>query len=318
MDIDIPTLIMWAIVGGGGISVLIFVFGFRSKGKRSERIKSVVSRQRGDLSRQQIDNMTKTSSIRLGRSSSLSDTVNDIFRKLNLQDLLSQKEVRMVLSQAGFRGQSVVAVYIASRVLGAIVGFSVTLLYVNSIPEFGYPGFMKLVFAAAAGAAGFYLPRVIVMNTAQKRQQEMTDAFPDTLDLMVICVEAGLAVENAFSRVTDEIMENSPTLAQELGLTSAELAYLGDRRVAYQNFATRTGLPAAKGLATTLIQSEPYGTPVGQALRVLAQEKRDERMSLAEKKAASLPAKLSVPMIIFFLPVLFSVVIGPAAMSIGN
>ncbi|MBT3906726.1 MAG: type II secretion system F family protein, partial [Rhodospirillaceae bacterium] len=112
--------------------------------------------------------------------------------------------------------------------------------------------------------------------------------------------------------------ENSPTLAQELGLTSAELAYLGDRRVAYQNFATRTGLPAAKGLATTLIQSEQYGTPVGQALRVLAQEKRDERMSLAEKKAASLPAKLSVPMIIFFLPVLFSVVIGPAAMSIGN
>ncbi|MCH7551164.1 MAG: type II secretion system F family protein, partial [Proteobacteria bacterium] len=151
-----------------------------------------------------------------------------------------------------------------------------------------------------------------------KRQQEMSDVFPDTLDLMVICVEAGLGVEAAFARVTEEIIDQSPILATELGLLSAELAYLGDRRQSYVNFSNRTGLPAAKALSTALIQSEQYGTPVGVALKVLAQEKRDERMSAAEKKAAALPAKLTVPMIIFFLPVLFIVVIGPAAMQVGN
>ena len=157
---------------------------------------------------------------------------------------------------------------------------------------------------------------MVVSNFAQKRQQEMNQAFPDTLDLLVICVESGLGIEAAFDKVTEEIAENSPILAQEFGLTTAELAYLGDRHKAYENFAKRTGLPAAKSLSTTLVQSEKYGTPVGQALKVLSQERRDERMSLAEKKGASLPAKLTVPMIVFFLPVLYEVVIGPAIIQI--
>jgi len=146
----------------------------------------------------------------------------------------------------------------------------------------------------------------------------MTDVFPDVLDLMVICVEAGLGIEQAFARVSEEIVDSSPVLAQEIGILGAELAYLGDRRKAFENFALRTGLPAAKSLATTLIQSEQYGTPVGVAVQVLAKEKRHDRMSQAEKKAASLPAKLTVPMIIFFLPVLFIVVIGPAVIQITS
>jgi tight adherence protein C len=140
----------------------------------------------------------------------------------------------------------------------------------------------------------------------------MTATFPDMLDLLVICVEAGLSIEAAFTRVTEEIADSSPVLAEEIGLTSAELTFLGDRSKAYANLSARTGLPAAKSLATALIQSERYGTPVSVALKVLAQENRDDRMAKAEKKAGALPAQLTVPMIVFFLPVLFLVIIGPA------
>ena len=174
------------------------------------------------------------------------------------------------------------------------------------------------MFSGLGGVVGFFLPKILISNKVQNRQEQMTASFPDALDLLLICVESGLGIEMAFSKVTEEIMENHPILASEIGLTSAELAFLGDRRQAYENFALRTGMDVAKSLSTTLIQSEQYGTPVGTALKVLAQEKRDERMSAAEKKAAALPAKLTVPMIIFFLPVLFIVVIGPAALSLGN
>ena len=206
----------------------------------------------------------------------------------------------------------------STRILVALgIGFG-TLIYIGLMEDFPYPNFAKFIFAGVGAVVGYYLPKLMLANTIQKRQDEMTQAFPDTLDLMVICVEAGLGVESAFARVTEEIVDASPILAQEFGLLSAELAYLGDRRQAFENFSNRTGMASAKALSTTLIQSEQYGTPVGVALKVLAQEKRNDRMSQAEKKAAALPAKLTVPMIIFFLPVLFIVVIGPAAMQIGG
>ena len=134
--------------------------------------------------------------------------------------------------------------------------------------------------------------------------------------MLVICVESGLSIGAAFSRVTEEIAETSPILSRELALLSAELMFLGNRRVAYQNFADRTGLAPARSLATTLIQSDRYGTPVGVALKVLAQEYRDERMSRAEKKASSLPSRLSVPMVVFFMPSLFLVILGPPFLQI--
>ncbi|MFQ5764344.1 MAG: type II secretion system F family protein, partial [Rhodospirillales bacterium] len=226
--------------------------------------------------------------------------------------------LRSELAQAGLRGRQVVAAYITTRLLMAIGGGIATLILLGLMKKFPYPEFVKFIFAGVGAVAGFYLPKLLLANTVQKRQQEMNDAFPDALDLLVICVESGLGVEAAFSRVTEEIIESSPILAQEFGLLSAELAYLGDRRQAYQNFTNRTGMASVKALATALVQSEQYGTPVGVALQVLAQEKRDERLSEAEKKAAALPAKLTVPMIIFFLPVLFIVVIGPAALQISG
>ncbi|MEE8393397.1 MAG: type II secretion system F family protein [Rhodospirillales bacterium] len=300
------------------ISVGFFVFNHFFRGKRAARIKDVLSKKRGELGKQQLESLTKSSSIRQGKKKAYVELLGKIYSTFNLQSILSSKELKEDLSQAGFRGKQAVMIYLSARVIGAGGIFILVLIYVNIMPEFPYPGFVKPIFAAIGGAIGFYMPRILVTNAAVKRQKEMAGTFPDALDLMVICVEAGLSIEAAFGRVTEEIMESSAILAQELGLMAAELAYLGDRTQAYKNFATRTGLPAAKSLSTTLIQSEQYGTPVGNALNVLSQEKRDERMTTAEKKAASLPAKLTVPMIIFFLPVLFLVVIGPAAIQIGQ
>ena len=156
------------------------------------------------------------------------------------------------------------------------------------------------------------MPKVLLTNRIQKRQLKITRAYPDALDLMVICVEAGLSIEAAFNRVAEEFDETAPELAEEMGLTTAELAFLPDRRAALENLAIRTGIPAVKSLVTALIQSEKYGTPVAVSLRVQANEQRDERMSKAEKKAGALPAQLTVPMIAFFLPVVFVIILGPA------
>ena len=147
----------------------------------------------------------------------------------------------------------------------------------------------------------------------QKRQQAVSRSFPDALDLLLICVESGMSIEAAFNKVAEEIGTQSIEMAEELMLTTAELSYLQDRRLAYENLGKRTGLPGVKAVVTSLIQSERYGTPLGTALRVMAQENRDMRMQAAEKKAAGLPPKLTVPMILFFLPVLFVVILGPAA-----
>ena len=141
-------------------------------------------------------------------------------------------------------------------------------------------------------------------------------AFPDALDLLLICVESGMSIESAFTRVASEVGSQSVELAEEFGLTTAELSYLPERRQAFENLAKRCGHPGVKAIAAALNQAEKYGTPLGQALRVCAQENREMRMSEAEKKAAALPAKLTVPMIVFFLPCLFVVILGPAIMRV--
>ena len=315
---DITTLIMWALVGVGVLSAGGFAAQFFMGGSKAKRIKAVVSQHRGDLSRRQLDGLNKPSAIRQQKVKPHVALINATLKLLNLQHLLVSDDVRNALAQAGLRGRGVVAAYISTRILMAL-GFGISvLIFEGLMKKFPYPDFVKFIFSGLGAVVGFYLPKLLLANTVQKRQYEMAMAFPDALDLLTICVEAGLGIEGAFARVTEEIASASPILAQEFGLLSAELAFLGDRRQAYENFSKRTGMPAAKALATALIQSEQYGTSVAVALRVLAQEKRDERMSAAEQKAAALPAKLTVPMIIFFLPVLFIVVIGPAAMQIAN
>ena len=171
---------------------------------------------------------------------------------------------------------------------------------------------MKYGSVLFGAAAGFYAPNLYISNLAQKRQKSLMRAFPDALDMLLICVEAGMSIEMGFSKVSQEIGSASPELAEEFGITVAELSYLPDRRLAYENLALRTGHEGVKAVCMALGQAERYGTPLGDALRMMAKENREMRMSEAEKKAASLPAKLTVPMILFFLPVLFLVVLGPA------
>jgi tight adherence protein C len=313
---DMTTLIIAMIIVGVLLLVVIYALSIAMQGKRSKRIKSVIRQHRGDMSAMQMEGLQRESSIRGRRKQTHVELAQKFVSSLNLAKYLAGDEVKEQLAQAGLRGRTALTIYMTMRVLLIGVGGVVTIIGIGMMNDFPYPEFVKFLFAAGGAVVGFYLPKIMISNMAQKRQEEMIDVFPDALDLLLICVESGLGIEAAFQRVTEEIMESSPTLAQELGLTSAELAYLGDRKHAYENFTKRTGLEVVKALSTTLIQSEEYGTPVAVALKVLSQEKRDERMSAAEKKAAALPAKLTVPMIIFFLPVLFVVVIGPAALSL--
>ena len=178
------------------------------------------------------------------------------------------------------------------------------------------PPTVKLGMALFAAYCGMQLPWLFLKNKIQKRQLSIRRAFPDALDLLLICVESGMSIEAAFRKVSQEIGSQSIPLAEELTLTTAELSYLQDRKVAYENLAKRTDLEGVRAVCVALQQSERYGTPLGQTLRVMAQENRDMRMSEAEKKAAALPPKLTVPMILFFLPVLFIVILGPAAIRV--
>jgi tight adherence protein C len=235
---------------------------------------------------------------------------------LKLEKILESPGMREKLARAGFRGQGPLVTFMFFRFIMPPVVFIGTLVYIFGIAQLDYSFLIKFLIALAGAGIGFYLPDLFVTNIAQKRQQSIMRAFPDALDLMLICVEAGMAIESALNKVAQEVGTQSTELAEELGLTTAELSYLPDRRTAFQNLAERCGHNGVKAVAAALVQSEKYGTPVGQALRVAAAENREMRMAEAERKAAALPAKLTVPMILFFLPCLFVVILGPAVISI--
>jgi tight adherence protein C len=236
--------------------------------------------------------------------------------RLNLAKMLESEDTRDKLSQAGMRGQAPLTMFMFFRFVMPFIVFVAALIYLFLVTHFTWSPMMKFLAALGAGIFGFYMPDVFISNLIQKRQQSIMRAFPDALDLMLICVEAGMSIESAFTRVASEIGSSSVELAEELGLTTAELSYLPDRRVAFENLAKRCGHNGVKAVASALNQAEKYGTPLGQALRVTAQENREMRMQEAEKKAAALPAKLTVPMILFFLPCLFVVILGPAIMKV--
>jgi len=182
--------------------------------------------------------------------------------------------------------------------------------------QFDQPPIIKFGICLAAAYVGMQVPYFFLKNRIAKRQLSIKRAFPDALDLLLICVESGMSVEAAFKKVSQEVGSQSVALAEELTLTTAELSYLQDRKQAYENLAKRTDLDGVKSVCMALQQTERYGTPLAQTLRVMSQENRDMRMSEAEKKAAALPPKLTVPMILFFLPVLFIVILGPAAIRV--
>ncbi len=242
--------------------------------------------------------------------------MQQVVDRLNLRKHFDSEEVRAHLKMAGLRGQAPLVTYMFFRIAMPIILFAAALVYLLFIGTFSYPPIVKFGIALSIGFVGFYAPNVFVHNMVVKRQQAIKQAFPDALDMLLICVQSGMSVEAAFGKVSKEVMSSSLELAEEFSLTTAELSYLPERRQAFENLGKRIGLAGVKAVATSLIQAERYGTPVSQALRVMAKENRNIRMSEAEQKAAALPPKLTVPMILFFLPVLFVVILGPAAITI--
>ncbi|MDZ7822649.1 MAG: type II secretion system F family protein [Ahrensia sp.] len=244
--------------------------------------------------------------------------IRSLVEKLDLKKALADEKTIANLRMAGFRGQQPLTMFLFFRFLLPFVFFAGALIY-----SFGLGGFpeettgMKFVYCLGIAFIGFYAPNFYVNNKATKRKTSIGKAWPDALDLLLICVESGMSIEAGFRKVANEIGSQSTALAEEMVLVGAELSFLAERKMAYQNLYMRTGLEAVKGVSQALIQAEKYGTPVGQALRVLSGESRQMRMNAAEKKAAALPPKLTVPMILFFLPVLFGVILGPAGIQIS-
>ena len=237
---------------------------------------------------------------------------------LNLTSWLSTETAKEQLAKAGFRGAGAEYAFVAGRLI-APIGFAIfAAVYIFVIADWQQPLAIKLGGVMAAVYLGVKAPEIYLRNATTKRQKSIERAYPNALDLMLICAESGMSIEHAVRKVSSEIGVESVEMAEELTLLSAEMSYLQDRRTAFENLNARTGLELIRSLTTVLIQSERYGTPLGAALRVLGQESRDQRMNAAEKKAAALPPTLTVPMILFFLPGLFAAILTPAAIQINN
>lgn len=283
------------------------------------RMKAVALERDELRARQRARLAAETGRRRAGLREEQSVGMRNIVERLDLRRALVDEGTLNKLKVAGFRGQNPLTRFLFFRLVLPFVGFALAAVYVFLLGGFAdKPLFVKLFVCILAAYGGFYAPVLYVNNRATKRKQSIQLAWPDALDLMLICVESGMSVEAALRRVADEIGSQSVDLAEEFVLTNAELSYLSERRVAYENLASRTGLDSVKSVTQALTQAERYGTPVAHALRVLASESRDMRMNAAEKKAAALPPKLTVPMILFFLPVLFAVILGPAGIQVSQ
>jgi tight adherence protein C len=253
------------------------------------------------------------------RKTETTDKMKGTLERLKVLQDSQVKQVQQKLAQAGYRNKEwAVAVIFARMILPIALGLlGIVLFYLtDTFPEWG--SFKRLMGFGAMLLAGYKGPDVFISNKISKRTAEIRKGLPDALDLLVICAEAGLTVDAAFNRVAKELGRAYPELGEEFALTAIELAFLTERRQAFDNLAYRVNLDSVRGVVTTMIQTERYGTPLASALRVLSAEFRNERMMRAEEKAARLPAIMTVPLILFILPVLFIVILGPAACSISD
>ena len=280
----------------------------------AKRMKAVAS-ERERIRQRERERMNKGEKVTLRQAPK--QLVSRVVEDFNLGKWLAQEVAREKLTQAGYRGQAPYITFLFFRLVTPILLFLVTTLYVFLIAHLTYSWPIKIGMCILAAYLGLQAPMLFLKNAISKRQLSIRRAFPDALDLLLICIESGMSVETAFRKVSIEIVTQSVALSEEFTLTTAELSYLQDRKVAYENLAKRTALDGVKSVCLALQQAERYGTPLGHSLRVMAQENRDMRMNEAEKKAAALPPKLTVPMILFFLPVLFVVILGPTGIKIS-
>ena len=297
----------WAVLAGLGVLVTLLVLGqaLLPEDSMSSRVKGHL-RRRDHLRRDRLQVRQRIANLR-------SSPVGPLRTLLARLKLLSGEEARRsaeLLTHAGWRARDALTVLMALRVgmpvVFGLIAFAVVMLH----PDL--PLLMRAGAVVGAAFSGAYTPILVLRRIIARRQHRIRRQLPDSLDLLVICAEAGLSLDAALTRVARDLGPAAPQLADELGLTAVELGFLPNRRQALQNLARRTDLPAIRGVVNTLVQTERYGTPLAQALRVLAAEFREERMLKAEEKAARLPAILTVPMIIFILPTLYVVLIGPA------
>ncbi len=304
------------------IAVAVFTFatvmtllGTLTQGASLERRMKAVSVRREELKRRSRQAIAQS-----GSSLRHSDEgfKKRVVERLQLSRYLEDPKVADKMAMAGFRGQQPLTAFYFFRFAAPFVMLAFAAFYVFVLNDFGLPLMSRVAIVSGAFMAGFYAPNLYLENRIQKRRQSIVQAFPDALDLLLICVESGMSIDAAIQKVSQEIGGQSIELAEEMSLLSAELSYLPERRSAYEGLAKRTNHPGVKSVATAMIQAEQYGTPLGNALRTMAKENRDLRLSAAEKKAAALPAKLTVPMIVFFLPVLFVVILGPAIIKIQD
>jgi tight adherence protein C len=310
-----PQNILSIVVGILVFATLVSVLAPMAGGERLEGRMKAVGQRREELKRRSRQAMVSNSG---GLRHSDQGFQKDIVERLNLNKLLEDPKVVDKMAQAGFRGPKPLTTFYFFRFSMPFVFFAFAALYLFAFNDFGQPVMIRVTGVMVAAVIGFYAPNIYLSNRISKRQQSIMQAFPDALDLLLICVEAGMSIEQAIVKVSQEIGPNSIELAEELSLLSAELNYLPERRMAYEGLAKRTNHAGVKSVSTAMVQAEQYGTPLGSALRTMAKENRDLRMSAAEKKAAALPAKLTVPMILFFLPVLFVVILGPAIINIQD
>lgn len=310
-----PQTLLSIVIGVLVFFTLLTLLGSMTGGADLDKRMKAVSQRRDELKRR--------SRAAVGSSQGGLRQTDEGFKKrvvdrLDLSRLLEDPQVAEKMMQAGLRGPRPLTTFYFFRFATPFVFLTIAGLYLFFVNDFGLPVMSRVTGVMAAAVAGFYAPNIYLSNRISKRKASIMQAFPDALDLMLICVEAGMSIEAAIQKVSQEIGGSSIDLAEELSLLAAELSYLPDRRTAYENLGKRTNHPGVKSVATAMTQAESYGTPLGAALRVMAKENRDLRLSAAEKKAAALPAKLTVPMILFFLPVLFIVILGPAIINIQD
>ncbi|UFZ01555.1 type II secretion system F family protein [Bradyrhizobium ontarionense] len=280
----------------------------------NKRMKAVAS-ERERIKQRERERMNTSEKVSLRQTPK--QLVAKVVDDFNLTKWLAQEAARNKLIMAGYRGQAPYITFLFARMVTPLVLFVGSVLYVFVIAHLEKSMPVKIGICVGMAYLGLQAPMLFLSNAISKRQLSIKRAFPDALDLLLICIESGMSIEAAFRRVAVEITSQSIALSEEFTLTTAELSYLQDRKVAYENLAKRTGLEGVKSVCLALMQSERYGTPLGQSLRVMAQENRDMRMNEAEKKAAALPPKLTVPMILFFLPVLFVVILGPTGIKVA-
>ncbi|QYO77384.1 type II secretion system F family protein [Devosia salina] len=311
-----------AVLAAVSAAAVVFTFGSSLivKQEMKARIKRVaIERDKmraEEMARLRGSNGNPDGRVSIRRGTEAKSYMKRAVERFDLKKAFQDDSTVDKLAMAGLRGQGELTKFLFQRLAYPVAIFAVAAVYLLILAPGDRPVYLNLVYAIGAGLLGAYLPVLLLRNKTQKRQASIRRSWPDCLDLLLLCVEAGMSMEHAFKRVAKEIGAQSVELAEELTLTTAELSFLEDRTRAYDNLGKRTGLDNVKSVMTALIQADRYGTSVGQALRVMAEEGRESRMMDAEKKAAALPPKLTVPLIVFFLPVLFIVILSPAMIQV--